>query len=50
MLSRKGWFLHLETNKIGFVFLQFFYDFLQILQGTAETLMYFYTGTLGNFS
>jgi hypothetical protein len=42
MLSRKGRFLHQEPNKIGFEFLCFFYDFLQIFEIAAETLKNFY--------
>jgi hypothetical protein len=39
MLSRKDGFPHQEPNKIWFAFLWFFYNFLRILQGTAETLV-----------
>jgi hypothetical protein len=35
--SRKYRFLHQEPNKIGFAFLWFFYDFLEILQGSSWT-------------
>jgi hypothetical protein len=31
---------HLESNKIGFAFLLFFYDFIRILQETGKLLHY----------
>jgi hypothetical protein len=46
MLSRKGRFLHQETNTIGFAFLSFFFDFLWIFEVAVETLIHNYTGTL----
>jgi hypothetical protein len=36
MLSRKGRFLYEESNKIGFAFFCFSYDFLRIFEGSAE--------------
>jgi hypothetical protein len=45
MLSIKDRFFHQETNKIGFGFLSFFFDFLP-----AETLIHIYRRTLILFS
>jgi hypothetical protein len=48
MLSRKDRVLHQERNKIGFAFLC--YDFLQIFEVAAETLIHIYRRTLILFS